>query len=207
MQSWTRTWSIVSARPRSGRRRLSFGGSINEHVTAAESPRHRLRAATWIRKNPQARLHVVDAPPAVVVDSLTVVRGGGPVLRDVSLAVPAGTVTGLLGPSGCGKTTLMRSIVGVQRVVSGTVTVLGEPAGSPGLRRRVAYVTQSPSIYGDLTVRENLRYFARLVGAGHRAVDGALRTVGLLSQADARVGRLSGGQRARASLASPIFRG
>jgi ABC-2 type transport system ATP-binding protein len=144
---------------------------------------------------------------AAVVDRLTVLRGRRPVLRELSLAVPAGTVTGLLGPSGCGKTTLMRSIVGVQRVASGAVTVLGERAGSRGLRHRVAYVTQAPSIYADLTVRENLRYIARLLGAGPRATDEALEMVALGSLAEARVSRLSGGERARASLASALLGG
>lgn len=147
----------------------------------------------------------MNAPQAIAVDDLTVVRAGRLALRDLSLTVAAGIVTGLLGPSGCGKTTLMRSIVGVQQVKNGTVRVLGEPAGSPSLRRRVAYVTQAPSIYSDLTVRENLRYFARLMGAGARAVDEALATVGLESHAGARVARLSGGQRARASLASALI--
>src|SRR5215813_525666 len=100
---------------------------------------------------------------AIVVEGLDVRRGGRDVLRSVSFAVPQGQVTGLLGPSGCGKTTLMRSIVGVQIVAGGTVTVLGQPAGSVELRRRIGYVTQAPSVYGDLTVLENLRYFARIV--------------------------------------------
>jgi ABC-2 type transport system ATP-binding protein len=146
-------------------------------------------------------------PSAAVVDRLTVLRGRRPVLRELSLTVPAGTVTGLLGPSGCGKTTLMRSIVGVQRVASGAVRVLGEPAGSRGLRHRVAYMTQAPSIYGDLTVRENLRYFARLLGAGPGAADEALEMVALRSLGEARVARLSGGERARASLASALLGG
>jgi ABC-2 type transport system ATP-binding protein len=146
-----------------------------------------------------------DGPSAITVDDLTVVRGGRPVLRNLSLRVPAGTVTGLLGPSGCGKTTLMRSIVGVQRVKDGTVRVLGQPAGSPSLRHRVSYVTQALSIYADLTVRENLRYFARLLGAAPRAVDRALATVGLEPNAGNRVGRLSGGQQARVSLASALL--
>src|SRR5919106_4514256 len=97
---------------------------------------------------------------AVTVQDLRVVRGGSEVLRDVSLSVSAGAVTGLLGPSGCGKTTLMRAIVGVQIVAGGDVTVLGLPAGAPELRRRVGYVTQAPSVYGDLSIEENLRYFA-----------------------------------------------
>ena len=92
-------------------------------------------------------------------------RGGRVVLDDVSFEVPRGTVTGLLGPSGCGKSTLMRSIVGVQLVEGGTVEVLGHPAGAKALRRSVGYVTQAPSVYADLTVRENLRYFAAVLGA------------------------------------------
>jgi ABC-2 type transport system ATP-binding protein len=101
---------------------------------------------------------------AVTVESLVVVRGGKRVLDRLSCEIAAGTVTGLLGPSGSGKTTLLRAIVGVQRVQGGRVTVLGLPAGSPALRARVGYQTQSPSVYPDLTVRENVRYFALLYG-------------------------------------------
>src|SRR5438309_7862160 len=100
---------------------------------------------------------------AVQARGLRVERGGGVALDDLSLTVASGLVTGLLGPSGSGKSTLLRAIVGVQRIAAGTVTVLGEPGGSLGLRRRVGYVTQAPSIYADLTVRENLRYFGRLL--------------------------------------------
>src|SRR5688500_16581681 len=103
---------------------------------------------------------------AITVTDLVVERGSRQVLNGLSFAVPSGQVTGLLGPSGSGKTTLMRALVGVQIVRSGEVTVLGEPAGSPGLRSRVGYVTQSPSVYADLTVRENARYFAALYGMG-----------------------------------------
>ena len=101
---------------------------------------------------------------AVTVTDLVVERGHRQVLPGLSFTVPAGQVTGLLGPSGSGKTTLMRAIVGVQQVRSGEVTVLGLPAGSPGLRSRVGYVTQAPSVYADLTVRDNVRYFAALYG-------------------------------------------
>src|SRR3954453_14437104 len=95
---------------------------------------------------------------AVEIRGLGVRRGGKLVLDGLSLEIAAGSVTGLLGPSGSGKSTLIRSIVGVQVVESGEVRVLGEPAGSASLRRRVGYVTQAPSVYGDLTVLENLRY-------------------------------------------------
>jgi ABC-2 type transport system ATP-binding protein len=126
------------------------------------------------------------------------------VLPGISAELGGGRVIGLLGPSGCGKTTLMRAIVGVQRVRSGEVRVLGEPAGSPGLRRRVGYMTQAPSVYGNLTVRENLRFFARVLGAGNERVDAVIGQVRLAEDADRRVDALSGGQRARVSLAAAL---
>src|SRR3954454_20714487 len=141
---------------------------------------------------------------AVTVRNLVVDRGGRPVLKGVSFAVPVGQVTGLLGPSGSGKTTLMRAFVGVQKVRSGEVTILGDPAGSPGLRARVGYVTQSPSVYADLAVRENVRYFAALYGMGAREADAAIADVGLADAAAQQVDDLSGGQRGRASLACAL---
>ncbi|MBM6405579.1 ABC transporter ATP-binding protein [Phycicoccus sp. CSK15P-2] len=141
---------------------------------------------------------------AVVVEHLRVQRGGRDVLPDLSVRVPEGQVVGLLGPSGGGKSTLMRSVVGVQVVAGGTVTVLGEPAGSPGLRRRVGYLTQAPSVYADLSVRANVRYFARVVGVDPEAADRAVEAVDLAGHADARVENLSGGQLSRASLACTL---
>ncbi|NJC69836.1 ABC transporter ATP-binding protein [Planosporangium thailandense] len=142
---------------------------------------------------------------AVVIDELVVTRGRRPVLHGLSCAVPPGSVTGLLGPSGSGKTTLMRCVVGVQKIRSGSVTVLGRPAGSPSLRHTVGYVTQAPSIYADLTVRENARYFASLYGVGPREADRAIADVGLRQAGDQLVTTLSGGQRARASLACALI--
>jgi ABC-2 type transport system ATP-binding protein len=145
------------------------------------------------------------AGAAVAVDELRVVRGGKPVLDGLSLEVSAGTVTGLLGPSGGGKSTLLRAIVGVQEVAGGRVTVLGEPAGSPPLRRRVGYMTQAPSVYSDLSVRENLRYFARLYGVGIARCEELIETLALRAEAGRVVGNLSGGQRARVSLATALL--
>ena len=142
---------------------------------------------------------------AIVVRGLEVHRGGEPVIRDLSLTVARGTITGLLGPSGCGKSTLMRSIVGVQRVAGGEVTVLGLPAGSPALRPRVGYVTQAPSVYGDLTVGENLSHFARLLGVPPAEAGRAMETVGLGGSRGQRVDRMSGGQRTRVSLAVALL--
>jgi ABC-2 type transport system ATP-binding protein len=143
--------------------------------------------------------------PAIRIRELQVRRGGKLVLPNVSLELPPGRVIGLLGPSGSGKTTLIRAIVGVQITESGSVDVLGLPAGSPPLRARVGYVTQAPSVYGDLTVRENLRYFAQVLDAPNGAVAEAIETVGLTEQENQVVGTLSGGQRSRVSLASALL--
>ncbi|MBA3742151.1 ABC transporter ATP-binding protein [Sporichthya sp.] len=140
---------------------------------------------------------------AVVMRDLSVTRGGRRVLTVDGLDVAAGSITGLLGPSGCGKTTLMRTIVGVQRF-AGSVSVLGLPAGSSELRHRVGYVTQAPSVYGDLTVAENVRYFGAMVGAGADAASAALAAVDLTDLAGRRAEQLSGGQRARVSLAAAL---
>ena len=141
---------------------------------------------------------------AISVVDLVVVRGKSTVLNSLSCRVPAGRITGLLGPSGSGKTTLIRAVVGVQLVRSGTVTVLGLPAGSRELRAKVGYMTQAPSVYPDLTVVENARYFASVAGASAATARAAVDQVGLSSARDQVVGTLSGGQRSRASLACTI---
>lgn len=148
-----------------------------------------------------------QAPQGMTIEvrDLRVRRGGNPVLDGVSLDVRAGVVTGLLGPSGSGKTTLMRAIVGVQIVEAGELSVLGAPAGTAALRRRVGYVTQAPSLYADLTVRENLRYFARVADVPQSRIAEVVATVGLGAQEDQVVGTLSGGERGRASLAAALL--
>ncbi|WP_314505481.1 ABC transporter ATP-binding protein [uncultured Microbacterium sp.] len=138
---------------------------------------------------------------AVEVRGLRVQRGRNVVFGGLDLDIPRGQITGLMGPSGCGKTTLMRSIVGVQRVAGGTVSVLGEPAGSALQRHRVAYDTQAASVYGDLTIHQNLAYFARLIGAPRTDIDRVIREVGLVDRGHQTVASLSGGQESRVSLA------
>jgi len=142
---------------------------------------------------------------AVRVRGLRVVRGDRAVLDGLDLDVPSGQVTGLLGPSGCGKTTLLRSIVGVQVVTGGEISVLGRPAGAAALRHEVGYVTQAPSVYSDLTVRENLVYFAAVLGAPSGDVDRVVREVDLVSFVDRLAGSLSGGQLSRVSLATALL--
>lgn len=141
----------------------------------------------------------------IEVTGLRVVRGGSEVLRDLTFSVTPGEVTGLLGPSGSGKTTLMRAIVGVQRIAAGQVQVFGEPAGSAGLRSRIGYVTQASSVYDDLTIEENLAFFASVLGVGRQRVDECVRLVDLHQERSKVVGRLSGGQRSRVSLAVALL--
>ncbi|WP_256838424.1 heme ABC exporter ATP-binding protein CcmA [Ornithinimicrobium faecis] len=143
--------------------------------------------------------HVVE------VTDLRVTRGGREVLHGVDLSVGAGELVGVVGPSGGGKSTLMRSIVGVQSGVQGSLRVLGEEAGSPGVRGRVGYVTQAASIYHDLTARENLEFFAAILGVGATEVRAALATVDLAQAADQVVGTMSGGQQSRVSLATALL--
>ncbi|MFG3079129.1 ABC transporter ATP-binding protein [Streptomyces sp. NPDC048225] len=151
-------------------------------------------------------------PPAVHAEDLTVARGARTVLRGLGFTVPRGRITGLLGPSGCGKSTLMRAIVGTQAKVTGTLDVLGRPAGHPALRTRIGYVTQAPSVFDDLTVRQNLDYFAEILAPGRAAaahrredVTRAVADVDLTPHADALAGNLSGGQRSRVSLAVALL--
>jgi ABC-2 type transport system ATP-binding protein len=149
-----------------------------------------------------------DGNPAVVIQGLDVVRGKRRVLTDLSLEIPSGQVVGLLGPSGSGKTTLMRAIVGVQVIEAGTVTVLGHEGGSPAVRDEVGYVTQTPSVYLDLTIRENIAYFGRVCGLRGRelvaAVERTIEEVDLADHAGDLVGALSGGQESRVSLACAL---
>lgn len=143
--------------------------------------------------------------PAIVAEKLTIIRGKNEVLHGISCEVKRGTVTGLIGPSGSGKTTLMRAIVSVQKINDGTLTVLDEPAGSARLRSRIGYVTQSPAVYDDITVEQNLDYFASIIRAGASDVTQALKAVYLEPQRKQLVGSLSGGQYARVSLAVALL--
>ena len=144
------------------------------------------------------------AEPVVVVDHLRVVRGKRPAIHDLSVQIARGTITGLLGPSGCGKTTLMRSIVGTQVLTAGSVTVLGQSAGSAPLRRRVGYMPQAATIYDDLRIIDNVRYFGSLYGMDSQSADEAVSAVGLDDHRTALCGNISGGQRTRASLACAL---
>ncbi|MFD8424783.1 ABC transporter ATP-binding protein [Streptomyces sp. NPDC059466] len=161
---------------------------------------------------PPSSVSPAASHPAVRAEGLTVTRGPRTVLHGLDFAVPRGRITGLLGPSGCGKSTLMRATVGTQAKVTGTLEVLGRPAGDAALRSRIGYVTQAPSVYDDLTVRQNLDYFAAVLDPGRAAADRrhhhvtrAISDVDLTSHADSLAGNLSGGQRNRVSLAVALL--
>ena len=141
----------------------------------------------------------------VVADRLTIKREGKLVLNELSFAMAPGKITGLIGPSGSGKTTLMRAIMGTQIITAGECRVLGQAAGNKQLRSRIGYVTQSPAIYDDLTVHQNLQYFATILGCPRSAVARVTQQVDMEPQAKQMVGSLSGGQKARVSLAIALL--
>lgn len=145
-----------------------------------------------------------DVDSAVAARGLHVTRGKTAILRGLDFTIAAGRITGLLGPSGSGKTTLMRAVMGVQALTSGSVQVLGRPAGHPELRHRVGYVSQSPSVYPDLTVEANVRYFGAMHRKGRAEAAEAIAAVGLDPQARQKTGDLSGGELSRVSLACAL---
>lgn len=147
---------------------------------------------------------LAGGPASVTVDNLTVHRGKTDVLRNITFSIPERRITGLLGPSGSGKTTLIRAIVGVQKITGGQVTVLGRAAGETSLRHDVGYVTQAASVYRDLSVLDNVRYFGAMHGRGRGDAIDALEAVGLAGFAKRKAADLSGGQFNRVSLACAL---
>lgn len=142
---------------------------------------------------------------SVSITGLQVRLDGQDILKGISAEIPSGKIVGLLGPSGAGKTTLLRVIVGRQHSNSGKVTVLGRPAGTPSLRKEVGYMTQGGAVYPDLSVRENVRFFAAMLGFGKKEAEEMIAKVDLTPQAKQLVGTLSGGQKSRVSLAVALL--
>lgn len=141
----------------------------------------------------------------IVAHKLVVEKDGHSILDALSFQVEPGMLTGLIGPSGAGKTTLMRAIVGLQIPSRGTLKINGKPAGDKSLRRVIGYVTQDPAIYDDLTVEQNLKYFARLIQADNDSMNRVIKAVDLQKQQKQLASTLSGGQRARVSLAIALL--
>ena len=154
---------------------------------------------------------VQQTGPGVAVHAEGLRKAFGKVmaLDGLDLAVPSGQIYGLLGPNGSGKTTLIRALAGLVRPDAGTVTVLGRPARDAVADGMVGYMTQSAALYGELSIEENLRFFAALEGVPASGVgpriDDALGSVALLDRRRAIVGTLSGGMRTRVSLAATLL--
>lgn len=142
---------------------------------------------------------------SIVAQDLTVKKSGRRILDTLNFEITPGVITGLIGPSGSGKTTLLRTIVGVQKISLGQLHILGQPAGSKELRPRIGYVTQSPAVYDDLTVRQNLMYFGTLMKAAKEEVDDAIAAVRLEDKKSQLAATLSGGEKARVSLAIALL--
>jgi ABC-2 type transport system ATP-binding protein len=159
------------------------------HATGGEAPR-----PAAVGAGPQSDDH------AVVVEGLTKSFGEISALAGLTLAIGRGQVFGLLGPNGSGKTTLIRMLVGLVCADRGSVTVLGRRMPNLDVLSGIGYMTQQPALYPDLSVSENVRFFAALQGAASR-VDQTLETVGLAERRHSLVSALSGGMRTRVSLA------
>lgn len=142
---------------------------------------------------------------AIVSEGLTVIRENVKALDNVTFSIDPGKITGLIGPSGSGKTTLMRCIIGAQVITRGQLTVFGAPAGAEALRYQIGYVSQAPAVYSDLTVQQNLEYFALIIGCRAEAIDRVLKQVDLEPQRHQITATLSGGQLARVSLAVALL--
>src|SRR6202140_5595459 len=140
---------------------------------------------------------------AVDVDNVVKSFGTMRALDGVTLRVRAGEIYGLLGPNGAGKTTLIRAIVGLVAPDSGTVTVLGTPMPNLDILAKVGYMTQAAALYPDISVEENLRFFAAISGADSN-VDEVLKVVELDQRRKSVVATLSGGMRQRCSLACAL---
>lgn len=146
-----------------------------------------------------------DRAPAIVVNGLRVVRGGVTILNDIDLTIPAGTVYGLVGPSGSGKTTLIRAIVGLQRIAAGDIRIASRTAGTPELRQIVGYMPQETAIYGDLSARENLEFFAAIYRVPRTRVDEIIQLIDMGAAADRPAGTYSGGQKRRVALGAALL--
>jgi len=143
---------------------------------------------------------------AVSVTGVSKSFGSLKVLDNVSLGVRTGEVYGLLGPNGSGKTTLIRMLVGLILPDAGSVTVLGTRMPNVAVLSRIGYMTQQAALYPDLSVEENIRFFAA-VNDAEEGVEEALRFVELWDRRASVITELSGGMRQRASLACAIVHG
>ena len=147
--------------------------------------------------------------PLLVVRSLSFAYTQQTVLNDIHLSIGSGEILGLVGADGAGKTTLLRLAVGQLTAATGSITVLGKPTDDPALRNDIAYMPQGFGLYQDLSIEENLYFFADLHGlvrheAGRRIVD-LLERTGLTAFRTRRAGQLSGGMMQKLALSCALI--
>jgi len=149
-----------------------------------------------------------NTEPSLAVDELRKEFGATTALDGIDLSVDGAGILGVAGPNGSGKTTFIRCLLGLVSPTAGNARIAGTPAASFDAddRRRIGYMPQHTAVYDDLTVRENVAFFARLYGVDDRAtaIDRALSFVDLADRADSRIGELSGGMIRRTSLACAL---
>jgi ABC-2 type transport system ATP-binding protein len=150
-----------------------------------------------------------DAGPAIVARALVRRFGAVTALDGLSFEIGRGTLYGLVGPDGAGKTTALRALSGLVQLDGGEARVLGEPAGSPAVRERVGLMPQQYSLYRDLTVAENLRFFSRLYVLPREVfrerADRLLAITRLAPFVDRRADALSGGMYKKLALACALL--
>jgi ABC-2 type transport system ATP-binding protein len=137
---------------------------------------------------------------AIQVAGVTVEKLGKKILDNISMELPGNKSIGLIGPSGSGKTTLIRALVGSQVITEGTAKIFGEKVGSASLRSRIGYMSQKSAVYGDITVKENLEYFASICGSSEQQVAEIMESMRLNLHRDKMASSLSGGEATRLSL-------
>lgn len=151
---------------------------------------------------------VPSVPAPLETQALTKRFGSLTAVDSVDLALPGGRIYGLLGPNGSGKTTLIRLLAGLARPTSGVARVLGVEMPSRSNLANVGYMTQADGIYAELSVWENIRFFAALFGIhDDAALRSVLDLVDLADRREAPAHELSGGMRRRLSLACALVHG
>jgi ABC-2 type transport system ATP-binding protein len=145
---------------------------------------------------------------AISINALSFNYGHLKVIKDISLEIPSGVSFGLLGSNGAGKTTLIRLMVGLLKPASGEIRCLGKiPA--PANARNIGYMPQLASLYNELTVQQNIDFFARIYGLNERKarqnrIDEVIKLIDLREKRNVSVSQLSGGMKQRVSLGCAI---
>jgi heme exporter protein A len=148
-----------------------------------------------------------DSAPAVALEGLGRAYGERVALREVSFELPAGATVAVFGANGAGKTTLLRILAGLLRPHAGRVAVLGAelPREAYRARGRIGLLGHEPMLYRDLTVRENLRFHARLHGVEEARAEELVAQVGLAARADDPIRTLSRGMTQRAAICRTVL--